>query len=66
MPRQSPDDSGYEHVYGKRVCPRCGQLVTTCAWGFVSHVKSCLRKVVVVNGKEHPAVPEEEIEERWK
>lgn len=64
--RQHPDDSGDRPEWGKRKCPRCGEWVTTNARGFSSHLRSCLRKKVVVNGVEYPEVPEEEIPEKWR
>ena len=66
MPRQSPDDSGYKIQYGHKKCPRCGDLTTTNAWGFKSHMKSCVRKTIIRNGKEYPPIPEKDIPERWR
>ena len=66
MPRQSPDDSGHVHQYGKRPCPRCGKLVTTCAWGFHAHLAACLRREIVFEGRVVPAVPEDEMPARYK
>ena len=49
--RRSRTDTGQKNEYGERPCPRCGKMVSRCAFGFQSHLKACLRRDVVVNGK---------------
>lgn len=54
MPRQSPDDSGHRNEYGQEECPRCGKWITKCGYGRKSHIKACLKRIVVVDGKRFP------------
>jgi hypothetical protein len=54
--RQHPSDSGHKNEYGTRKCPRCGREVSTCAFGYKSHLKACLKRTVVVRGKTYPPV----------
>lgn len=56
MPRQSPDDSGHRNEYGRQICPRCGEWTTRCAYGFHSHLRACLKRTVVVDGKRFPPI----------
>lgn len=54
--RKHPDDSGVKISYGTESCPRCGKMITKNARGRASHIKSCLKKAVVVGGKTFAAV----------
>lgn len=54
--RQHPSDSGVRNEYGTQPCPRCGKQVTKNGWGYKKHIKACLRKDVVVDGKIYKAI----------
>jgi len=45
--RESNDDTGHVNEYGWRDCPRCGKKVSKNAFGFHSHLRSCLKKPLV-------------------
>ena len=49
--RQSRDDTGQQNEYGVRPCPRCGRMVSTCAYGYHSHLRACLKRTIVFDGK---------------
>jgi len=50
------DDSGRVNEYGWRKCPRCGKKVSSCGYGYRSHLRACLKREVVVSGNKYPPV----------
>jgi hypothetical protein len=54
--RQSNDDTGHKNEYGTSKCPRCGKQITTNGFGRKSHIKSCLKRTVIIDGKKYPPV----------
>lgn len=54
--RKHPDDQPVEVVFGEEPCPRCGKMITKNAWGRKAHIRSCLKKTIVYNGKTYPPV----------
>jgi len=60
MPRRSNSDTGHRNEYGYQPCPRCGQETTRNRWGFLSHLRACLKRTVVVNGHKVRAAREKD------
>jgi len=56
MPRQDPSDSGYKNNYGTTNCPRCGRLVSRNALGFHSHLRACIKRDILFEGKVYKAI----------
>ena len=56
--RQDPSDSGQRNEYGEKPCPRCGELITTCAFGRKSHLNACYRRKIKYRGKTYSPSPE--------
>jgi hypothetical protein len=54
--RPSSDDWPHENHYGWTKCPRCGRAVKNNGFGFTSHIRSCIRKSLVVDGKTFPPI----------
>jgi len=57
--RKDRSDTGQKNEYGTQKCPRCGKTVTKAGYGFNSHLKACLKRPVILNGKTYPAVKDE-------
>lgn len=62
--RRHPSDTGFKTTWGEKPCPRCGKLVTTNSWGFKSHMRSCLSKELIIDGKKFPPADQEYID-KW-